>query len=183
MRRLSLLPLLLLAALPAFGQQKIAHVDSETILQRMPEYATVQQQLERQQQEWQADITRRREALDTQFRDYQARELLYTNDERQRRRDEIARAETEVEGLRARYFGPEGELFTQQQALMRPIQERVLAAIEAVAMADGYDYVFDKGGDVLFLFARQQFDLTDRVMRELGLTTNAGAGANRNGGN
>lgn len=169
-----LLPLaLLLVALPAAAQQKTGYVDSERILQRLPDYAGVQQQLERQQQEWQAEITRRREALDASFRDYQARELLYTNEERQRRRDEIARTETEVDGLRNRYFGPEGEYFTQQQALMRPIQERLLAAVDAVAAAEGYDYVFDRSGAVLILFARPQHDLTDRVLRELGVT-NAG---------
>jgi outer membrane protein len=166
-----LLPLLLALATPALAQQKIGYVDSEAVLSALPEYAGVQQQLERLQQDWQAEITRRRGELDRMFRDYQARELLYTSEERQRRRDEIAREEGEVEGLRSRYFGPEGELFTQQQALMRPLQERILAAIEAVANADTYDYVFDRSGDFLFLFARPQHALGEVVLRELGVTT------------
>ena len=143
MTRALLLPLLLLLALPAAAQQKIGYVDAERVLQQMPEYATVQQTLERQQTEWQSDLQRRRQEVDRLFRDYQARELLYTQDERQRRRDEIARAEQETDQLRNRYFGPEGELFTQQNALMKPLQERILAAVEAVAGRENYDYVFD----------------------------------------
>ena len=120
-------------------------------------------------QEWQAELETRQREVDELFQEYQARELLYTSEERQRKRDEIVQAEEEVERLRMRYFGPEGELFREQERLMRPLQERVLAAIEEVATADGYDYVFDKSGDYLFMFAREQFDLSDDVLEELGI--------------
>ena len=95
--------------------------------------------------------------------------MHYTSEERQRKRDEILQAEQDLERLRMRYFGPEGELFQQQDNLMRPIQERVLAAIEEVAMREGYDYVMDLSGDFLFLYAREQNDLSDEVLTALGL--------------
>jgi outer membrane protein len=57
---------------------------------------------------------------------------------------------------------------------MRPVQERVLAAIEEVAEAEDYDYVFDKSGDFLFLFARPQLDISDLVLEELGIETGRG---------
>ncbi|HYE57191.1 MAG TPA: OmpH family outer membrane protein, partial [Rhodothermales bacterium] len=68
MKRLFLLPLLLLAATPVLAQQKIGYVDSEAILTALPEYAGVQQQLERLQQDWQSEITRRRGEVDRMFR-------------------------------------------------------------------------------------------------------------------
>lgn len=151
------------------AQQRIAHVDSEYILSRTPEYATVQQQVDRLAQEWRTEVEERRRAVEDLFREYQARELLYTSEERQRKRDEILQAEQDLERLRMRYFGPEGELFQQQDNLMRPIQERVLAAIEEVAMREGYDYVMDLSGDFLFLYAREQNDLSDEVLTALGL--------------
>lgn len=165
------LVLLILAVLPAGvqAQQKIGYVDSEYILERTPEYATVQQQLDRTAEEWRQEVEDRRRTIDEMFREYQARELLYTNEERQRKRDEIMRAEEEVEQLRMRYFGPEGELFQEQERLMRPIQERILVAIENVATREGYDYVFDKGGDYLFMFARDQYNVSDEVLEELGI--------------
>jgi outer membrane protein len=154
---------------PAVAQQRIAHVDSEYVLGRTPEYATVQQQIDRMGQEWRTEIDTRRRAVDDLFREYQARELLYTAEERQRKRDEILRAEEELERLRMQYFGPEGELFQQQDNLMRPIQERVLTAIEEVAMREGYDYVIDLSGEFLFLYAREQNDISDEVLTALGL--------------
>ena len=56
---------------------------------------------------------------------------------------------------------------------MRTVQESVLEAIEAVAIRDGYDYVFDKGGDYIFMYARDQFDLSDDVLEELGIDTDS----------
>lgn len=161
--------LMLAVTFEARAQQTIGYVDSEFILSRTPDYATVQQQLDRQAEEWRAELDERRSEVDELFREYQARELLYTNEERQRMREEIMRAEEEVEQLRMQYFGPEGQLFQEQERLMRPIQERILAAIEEVAARDDYDYVFDKGGDYLFMFAREQYDLSNEVLQELGI--------------
>ncbi|MEZ4700363.1 MAG: OmpH family outer membrane protein [Rhodothermales bacterium] len=157
----------------AVAQQKIGYVDSDYILSKIPEFATIQQNLDRQSQEWEKELEENQKNVDEMFREYQARELLYTNEERKRKRDEIMQAEQDMERLRMRYFGPEGELYTQQDNLMRPLQERVLEAIEKVAAEDGFDYIFDKSGDFLFLFAREQHNLSDRVLEELGIDLEA----------
>ncbi len=161
----------------ASAQQKIAFVDSDYILKKLPEYQTIQNQVDRLMADWQKEVKDRRAEVDKMFDEYQARELLYTNEERQRKREDIMKAEDEVDRLRDRYFGPEGELFQQQNQLMRPLQERILEAIEEVATREGYDYVFDKNGDFVFLFTRAQYDLSDRVLEELGIDVdNAGRG-------
>jgi len=159
----------MLLAMPATAQQKIGYVDSDFILQAMPNYATIQQQLDRMASDWQKELDEIKKDLDGQFRDYQARELLYTSEERQRRRDEIVRAEEDLERLRVKYFGPEGDIFLEQEKLMRPLQEKILQAIEDVATAEGYDYVFDTAGEFLFMFRRAQYDLSENVLLELGI--------------
>jgi len=157
------------AAPAATAQQKIGYIDSEYILSQLPEYATVQQKLDRLEGQWRSEIEAARAEVDTLQEEFQARELLYTDQERARKREAIQQAKEQVQTLRQRYFGPDGELYTRQKELMRPIQERVLAAVEEVATGEGYDYVFDKSGDYLFMFARDQYDLSDAVLRELGI--------------
>lgn len=154
---------------PAQAQQKIGYVDSEYILDRLPEYATVQQKLDQLERQWREEISEASRTVDELRQEFQARELLYTEEERARKKEEITEARREVETLRQRYFGPDGELYARQEELMRPIQERVLAAVEEVATGEGYDYVFDKSGDYVFMYARDQYDLSDRVLRELGI--------------
>lgn len=155
----------------ASAQQKIGYVDSQYILEQMPEYATVQQKLDRLEKQWEAELQKMKEEVDTMFQEYQARELLYTEEERKRKREQIMRREQEIEQYRKNHFGPEGELFRRQEQLMRPIQERVLQAIDEVARNEGYDYVFDKSGDFLFLFARDEHNVNEQVLEELGIDT------------
>lgn len=158
------------ATSPAQAQQKIGYIDSEYILNQLPEYATVQQKLDRLEQQWRSDIDDARARVDTLQEEFQARELLYTEEERAAKREAIQEARERVQELRQRYFGPDGELYSRQKELMRPVQERVLVAVEEVATAEGYDYVFDKSGDFLFMFARDQYNVSDAVLREMGVT-------------
>lgn len=169
-RSLAFLLLGVLAAVgPADAQQKIGYVDSEYILRLTPEYVTVQQQLDRKADEWNDELEEMGREIEDKFRDYQARELLYTSEERQSRRNEIMQEETRLEQQRVRYFGPDGEIFSQQEQMMRPIQERIITAIEEVATQEGFDYIFDKSGDFLFLYAENRWDVSDRVLEELGI--------------
>lgn len=154
---------------PALAQHKIAYIDSDRIYQNYPEFTTAQQSLDRLAQQWEQDLAERQAALDEMFKEYQARELLYTSESRQEKQNEIIAAEEELERMRMQYFGPEGQLFHQQEQILRPIQERVLTVIQEVAEGEGYDYVFDRNGDFVFLYANESLNITDLVLEELGV--------------
>ncbi|HEX8298174.1 MAG TPA: OmpH family outer membrane protein [Rubricoccaceae bacterium] len=161
-------------AAPVSAQQKLAFVDSERILALMPEYRTAQQDIDRLAGQWQAEVDAVGREAETLQADYAARELLYTAEERTRGLADIAARRQSAEALRRRYFGPEGELFREQQSRLRPVQERLLVAIETVAADGDYDFIFDRSGEYVFLYARPRNDLTDRVLDALGLTVGPG---------
>ena len=172
MRQLSLiLAILLGVANLAAAQQKVGYVDTEFILRQIPEYATVQQNLDRLAAEWQTELGRLQREIDADFQQYQSRELLYTAEERRSKQQEIIRQEEELEQFRIRHFGPEGELFKRQEQMMRPIQERILEAVEESATSGGYDFVLDKSSSTIFLFYRDQYDLSLQVLEEMGVDT------------
>ena len=169
MRLLALAALALALAPAALAQQKVGYVDSSVILDRMPEFQSAQQEVDRLGARYQAEVDAAARAADEAADEFAAREILYTDEERERALAALADRRQAVDALRRRYFGAEGELFREQQALLRPAQERLLAAVEAVADDADYDYVFDRDGEYLFLFARPAHDLTDRVLDELGI--------------
>jgi outer membrane protein len=148
-------------------------VDTEYVLKNMPEYTTVQQKLDKLEQQWRQEIQKKQKEVRALEQEFEARELLYTDEERTRKQEAIEKARKEVEQLRQQYFGPNGQLYSRQQELMRPIQERVLEATESVATDGGYDYIVDKKGETLFLYAREEHDLSDQVLRELGINIEA----------
>ncbi|ABC44454.1 OmpH family outer membrane protein [Salinibacter ruber] len=154
----------------ARAQQKIGYIDSQAILEKLPEYASVEQKLDQLEDEWRAEIEAQEEQVQALRDEYRAWELLYTDEERRQKQAAIQKAREKVDRLRQRYFGPDGRLYTRQQELMRPIQERILDATEEVATEEGYDYVFDKSEKVLFMYARQDHNLNRRVLRALGIT-------------
>ena len=167
---LGLVILWILGPAGAFAQHKIAYVDTDYIYKSYPEFATAQQKVNRMADQWEGELDQRQNALDELYQEYQARELLYTMDERQRKQNEIISVEEEIERLRRQYFGPEGELFKQEEQILRPIQEKVLEVIEEIAQSEGYDYVFNNSGrDFVFLYTEDRLDISDLVLEELGI--------------
>jgi outer membrane protein len=160
----------------ARAQQKIGYIDTQSILEELPEYATVQKKLDRLEEKWRAEIQDQKDKVQTLRDEYQASRLLYTEEERKQKQRAIDKAQRKVEQLRQRYFGPEGELYSRQKQLMRPIQKRILNATEEVATTEGFDYVFDKSEKVLFMYAREEYNLNDSVLRELGINPNQNTG-------
>lgn len=155
----------------ASAQQRIGYIDSQSILDKVPEYASVQQKLNQLEKKWRSEIQTKKEEVQALREEFRAWELLYTEEERRQKQTEITKAQREVEQLRKRYFGPDGQLYTRQKELMRPIQESILKATEEVATEQGYDYVFDKGERVLFMYAREDHNLNEAVLQQLGINT------------
>jgi outer membrane protein len=169
----SLLVLLILAVMPlaAVAQdQKIAYVDSEYILSKLPEYTGLDQRLRTLVTEWNQELTAMQVEIDRLEQEFNAREILFTQEVRQQRLTEIQTKKRAKEQMEQSRFGPEGEYFRQQQQLLEPIQRRVMTAIEKIAQRDGYDFVFDRTGDFLFLYTRSQWNISDEVLLELGIT-------------
>jgi len=149
--------------------QKIGFIDSEEIMQNMPEYSGVEQRLNLLSENWRQEIRELEEELAELQEDFEAREVLFTDEVREERLQEIEAKSTELDQLIESRFGPEGEYFTRQKELLEPIQRQIYEALNRVAERDDFDFVFDRAQDSRMLFASEQWNLTEDVMLELGL--------------
>jgi outer membrane protein len=52
---------------------------------------------------------------------------------------------------------------------MKPIQNKVFTAIQDVAKDEDLDFIFDRSGDVMLLFAKDEYDVTTLVLEKLKL--------------
>jgi outer membrane protein len=164
----------ILVALLAFGglgaslsAQKIASVDIERILNSITEYQDAQQELDDLAAKWQQEISREYDAISSMYNKYQAEQVLMSEDQRKAEEQAIYDRETKVRQMQADRFGPEGALFQRRQELIQPIQDAVYEAIENYSKQNNYDFIFDRAGGAGIIFASEQYDKTDEILRVL----------------
>lgn len=160
---------LLLFTSVAAQNQKIGFIDSDVILENMPEYSGIEQQLQLLSEGWRDEINELENELKELEEDFEAREILFTEAIRQERLAEIELKTTQLENFVDEKFGPDGDYFTRQQELLEPIQRSIFSALNEVASRDGFDFVFDRAEDIRFLYTREEWNLTEDVMLELGI--------------
>jgi len=169
MRKVILVFLFTFTAFTGAFAQRFGFVDSEYILKHIPDYNSVQKQLNALSDEWQKDVDNKFLEVDRLYKAYQADEVLLTPDMKKRRQDEIALKEKEAKDFQRLKFGPEGELTQRSNALIKPIQDRIAKAVQAVAEADDLDMIFDKNSEVIMLYANPRYDKSAEVITKLGL--------------
>ena len=52
---------------------------------------------------------------------------------------------------------------------MKPLQNKIFNTIQDIAKEEDLDFVFDRSGDILFLYAKEKYDLTSKVLDKLKL--------------
>ena len=151
----------------SFAQLKIAYVDSDAIMDNLPDAQDARQRLDGFVQEWQTELSKIEADWKTKYEDYEKRKLIMTDQTRAEMEAELMKLEKSIADYREKKFGTNGELFLKQDELMKPVQNRVFTAIKEIAKEDDYDYVFDRSGDVLLLFAKEKYDITPKVLARL----------------
>lgn len=154
--------------------QRFAYVDTEYILDLMPEYRSAQKQLDQIAEDWQKEIEKKQLAIDKMYRDYQAEQILLTDELRKKREQEIQEKEKELREYRNQKFGYEGDLFKKRQELIKPIQDKVFDAVQKIAKQNALDFIFAKSGELIMLYSNAKYDKSDEVLSELGVAVNKG---------
>jgi outer membrane protein len=153
----------------SFAQLKIGYVDSDTILDNSPDMQEVRQKIDALVQEWQTELRKMESELKAKQDDYEKRKLIMTEETSADALAEIKKQEKDIADYRDKKFGANGELFQKQDELMKPIQNKILTIIQDLAKEEELDYVFDRSGDIMFLYAKPDYDLTSKVIAKLKL--------------
>lgn len=163
----TLLACLLLATV-SFAQ-RYAVIDSKYILEKMPEYKEAQQKLDQFSKMWQQEIDKKSADLDRMYKEYDAEQVMLSDELKKKREDEIYNNEKALRDLQRTRFGYEGDIFKKRQELIKPIQDKVYNAIQKLAVAKLYDFILDKSEGITVIFADPKLDRSDDVLKELGV--------------
>lgn len=166
---ISLFVFLPLLSFVSNAQLKIGYVDSDTIMDNYPDVQDARQKLDALIQEWQTELRKLESELKAKQDDYDKRKLIMTEQTSAEAMAEITKLQKDIADYRDKKFGANGELFQKQNELMKPIQNKVFTIIQQVATEEDLDFVFDRSGDILFLYAKPDYDLTAKVIERLKL--------------
>lgn len=149
--------------------QRYAVIDSKYILDKLPEYAAAQKQLDQFSEQWQQEVDQKQAIVDKMFKEYDAEQVMLSDVLKKKREDELYNKEKELRDLQKKRFGFEGDLFKKRQELIKPIQDRVYNAVQKLAVEKQYDFILDKSEGITVIFADPKLDKSADVLRNLGV--------------
>ena len=154
-----------------FAQQKVGWVDTQQIMKQLPAAIEAQGKLDALVAQWEAEINKLQGQLQQESNDYQKRRLILPEQARIQEEQKLSDMQKKIVDLRNQRFGQNGDLYQQQKTIMQPVQEKVMQAIQDVAKEGNYDYIFDKGGQILLMYANPKYDITQLVLDKLKIPT------------
>lgn len=149
--------------------QKFGYVDTEYILENIPEYKSSQEKLDNMSVEWQKEIEQKFSEIDRLYKAFQAEAVLLPEDIKKKREEEIIQKEKDVKELQKKRFGKDGDLSKKRQELVKPIQDKVYNAIESIASAGAYAIIFDTAGNLNMVYVNSKFDKSNEVLEKMGI--------------
>ena len=169
MKKVVLAFFLLVGMMNGATAQRYAYVDTQYILDQMPEYGEAQVELDKVSEQWQNEIEVLFLDAEKRRKDYAAEAILLPAEIKKQREKEITDAELMAKEMQKKRFGVGGDLFAKREELIKPIQDKIFNAIQEIASDRNYAFVFDKANQSNLLYADPKYDMSDQVLRKMGI--------------
>ena len=160
----SFLIVLVILSANMFGQ-RFGYVDTDYILNSLPQYAEEQQRLDMQAVNWASEIQNHNEELEGLLMEFQNEKILLTKDQITERETQISEKRALIKQLQEQRYGPNGDMLSVRRNLVKPIQDQIWNAVKTVAERRKYSFVFDKGSDLVMLYSDPKYDISEEVLR------------------
>lgn len=160
----------LLAIISTFAAQaqKYALIDMDYILKKIPQYEIANQQLNQASKTWQQEVEAKAAEAESMYKQYQADQVYLTAEQKTERENAILAVEKQVQDLRLKYFGPEGELYQKRNSLVGHIQDDIYNAVKDIAEKNNYLMVIDRASAESIIFASPKIDISKEVLKKMG---------------
>ena len=152
----------------ALSQQKSGFVNSQTILNEMPEAQEAQKKLNGLIQTAQDTLEQMQKDFQSQYEDYQKKQALMTDVSKKEQEQKLVELDQQIKQYQQVKFSQTGEIAQQREKIFAPVREKIVKAIQSVAKEERMVFVFDKSPDgSMVLYADQTLDITYKVLDRL----------------
>ncbi len=157
--------LLMMAPMAVFAQ-KFGHVNSQEIIQAMPEFARARTEIEELTKQYEADLKSMQEELQKKSEEFEKLPESTPEQIKQRRQQEL---QDMYQKIQQTYQDNQQALQKEQQDRFAAIQSKVLEAIKSVGQTGGYVYIMDIASGIPYISTTLSTDVTKDVKAKLGL--------------
>ena len=166
MKKLILCAFCAICGLTAQAQAKFGHVNTQEIIQAMPEFATARSEMEKLTQQYEADLKSMQDELQKKAEAFEKEESTLPENIKQRRNQEL---QDLYQRIQQTYQDNQQALAQAQQEKLSGIQTKVLDAIKAIGTEGGYVYIMEMGAGIPYISTTLSTDVTAQVKAKLGL--------------
>ena len=150
----------------ANAQAKFGHVNSQEVIQAMPEFAKARTDIEALTKQYEADLKSMQDELQKKSEAYEKEQATLPENIKQRRETELQEM---YQKIQQSYQDNRLALDKAQQEKMQAITNKVLDAIKQVGDAGGFVYIMDISGGIPYISTTLSTDVTAQVKAKLGL--------------
>ncbi len=154
-------------AVSSLSAQKVALVDMQYILDKVPAYQMMNKQIESLTGKWQKEVAKAEDRAKVLYEKYQKEQVFLSDEQKKAKEEAIIAQEKKAYTLKHKYFGPKGELFKKREELMKPIRLEVWKSLKKLASKRGYQIIMDKETSKI-VYADPSVDLSKQVLTEMG---------------
>ena len=144
--------------------QKIGVVDTNYILEKLPQYKEAESRLNAQISVWQTEIQNMQADFDKKNAAFENEKVLLVGDQLKERQKEIDDLGKKIKTLLNSRFGTMGEMNSSRANLTKPFQDQIWNAIKTVSDKNSLGIVLDKSNNISVIYLEKRYDYTDKVL-------------------
>lgn len=144
--------------------QKVGVVDTQAILDKLPQYKEAEARLNSQIDTWQTDLQNLQAEYEKKRSAFENEKVLLIGDQLKLREKEVMDLDKNIKTTTSLRFGTNGEISKLRANLVQPFQDQIWNAIKTMSEKNGLGIVLDKSNDVNVIFLQKRYDYTDKVL-------------------
>ena len=161
-----ILMLMLFAPMSMFAQ-KFGHLNSQQVMNDMPEFVKARGEIEATAKQYENDLKAMQDELQRKAQEYEKTKSTMNATKQKETEDELMKVN---EKIRTAYNDNSQALQKAQQEKMQPITAKLVNAIQAVGKAGNYVYIMDVTSGIPYISQTLSEDVTSKVKAELAKT-------------
>ena len=148
------------------AQDKIGYIDSPKVLSVFPAAIEANKKLETENNKWGQELKELQDKFTTITEQLDKQSLLLSDAKKREKEQERQTVYAEIQKYQEKKWGDKGDYFTLQRELVKPVFDKINAVLIRIGEEEDFDYIFDTSQGII-LYAKDKYDLTDRVILEL----------------